>query len=120
MTHLGISPKYLHALKDHLKDQAAGSTLDSHGIHVPLVRVITSTGSVLSPELFRFVYRQISRDVMLSSITGAQPIIIIIIVINCHRRDRYYLIVCRRMSLEASGGRRAAVRVPGHAGAGFR
>jgi acetoacetyl-CoA synthetase len=39
------------------------------------VRTITSTGSVLSPEAFRFVYDAISDDVHLASITGGTDIV---------------------------------------------
>ena len=67
MTHLGISPKYLHTLKDYLN----GKRVDEYdSVDLSCLRVITSTGSVLSPDLFKFAYTHIKQDMMLASITG--------------------------------------------------
>lgn len=66
VTHLGISPKYLHTLKDYLD----GHPLSQHNVDLSHLRVITSTGSVLPPDLFKFAYENIRQDMMLASITG--------------------------------------------------
>ncbi|MBO0409190.1 acetoacetate--CoA ligase [Aeromonas hydrophila] len=63
----GTSAKYLDAL--HKQDYAP---INSHDL--PHLRLICSTGSVLSPEGFDYVYQQIKRDVQLSSISGGTDI----------------------------------------------
>lgn len=63
----GTSAKYLDAL--HKQSYAPIKTHD-----LPHLRLICSTGSVLSPEGFDYVYQQIKQDVQLSSISGGTDI----------------------------------------------
>ncbi|MGL5461350.1 MAG: acetoacetate--CoA ligase, partial [Aeromonas veronii] len=63
----GTSAKYLDAL--HKQGYAP---IKSHDL--PHLRLICSTGSVLSPEGFDYVYQQIKLDVQLSSISGGTDI----------------------------------------------
>ncbi|MBP6791683.1 MAG: acetoacetate--CoA ligase, partial [Aeromonas sp.] len=63
----GTSAKYLDAL--HKQGYAPIKTHD-----LPALRLICSTGSVLSPEGFDYVYQQIKQDVQLSSISGGTDI----------------------------------------------
>ena len=63
----GTSAKYLDAL--HKQGYAP---INSHDL--PHLRLICSTGSVLSPEGFDYVYQQIKQDVQLSSISGGTDI----------------------------------------------
>ncbi|RJG03325.1 acetoacetate--CoA ligase [Noviherbaspirillum sedimenti] len=68
MTHFGTSPKFLDtAAKLGLKPR------ETHGLEA--LRVVLSTGSPLVPEGFDYVYRDIKRDVQLSSISGGTDII---------------------------------------------
>ena len=65
---LGTSAKWLAACqKEGLKPQ------ESHNLAA--LRVVLSTGSPLSPESFDYVYRDIKKDVQLSSISGGTDII---------------------------------------------
>ncbi|OZG40395.1 acetoacetate--CoA ligase [Aeromonas sp. A35_P] len=63
----GTSAKYLDAL--HKQGYPPIKTHD-----LPHLRLICSTGSVLSPEGFDYVYQQIKQDVQLSSISGGTDI----------------------------------------------
>ena len=63
----GTSAKYLDAL--HKQGYAPINTHE-----LPQLRLICSTGSVLSPEGFDYVYQGIKRDVQLSSISGGTDI----------------------------------------------
>lgn len=63
----GTSAKYLDAL--YKQGYAPIKTHD-----LPHLRLICSTGSVLSPEGFDYVYQQIKQDVQLSSISGGTDI----------------------------------------------
>ncbi|HDX8346322.1 TPA: acetoacetate--CoA ligase [Aeromonas dhakensis] len=63
----GTSAKYLDAL--HKQSYAP---IKTHSL--PHLRLICSTGSVLSPEGFDYVYQQIKQDVQLSSISGGTDI----------------------------------------------
>ena len=68
MTHFGTSAKFLEA--------AAKKGLKPRETHrLESVRVILSTGSPLVPEGFDYVYRDIKRDVQLSSISGGTDIV---------------------------------------------
>jgi acetoacetyl-CoA synthetase len=67
VTLFGTSAKYLDALKKHAYEPAKTHALDS-------VRTLCSTGSVLAPESFDFVYDSIKKDVCLSSISGGTDI----------------------------------------------
>ncbi|MEZ7011443.1 acetoacetate--CoA ligase [Aeromonas sp. S13(2024)] len=63
----GTSAKYLDALH-----KQGYTPIKSHDL--PHLRLICSTGSVLSPEGFDYVYQQIKTDVQLSSISGGTDI----------------------------------------------
>ncbi len=68
ITLFGTSAKYIDALKKHnfnIKESHALSSL----------RTVCSTGSVLSPESFEYVYECIKQDVCLSSISGGTDIV---------------------------------------------
>lgn len=67
-THFGTSAKYLDALqKAHFSTRPQGD-LDA-------LRMIFSTGSPLLPESFDYVYRDLSSDVCLASISGGTDIL---------------------------------------------
>jgi acetoacetyl-CoA synthetase len=68
ITHFGTSAKFIDAVSKSSLEPRRTHALDS-------VRVILSTGSVLVPESFDFVYRCIKEDVCLSSISGGTDII---------------------------------------------
>ncbi|MFM5210679.1 acetoacetate--CoA ligase [Aeromonas hydrophila] len=63
----GTSAKYLDALH-----KQGYTPIKTH--QLPQLRMICSTGSVLSPEGFDYVYQQIKQDVQLSSISGGTDI----------------------------------------------
>ena len=68
MTVFGTSAKYL--------DAAAKLRLTPRATHrLKALRTILSTGSPLAPESFDYVYRDIKRDVQLSSISGGTDLI---------------------------------------------
>ncbi|MBP6141524.1 MAG: acetoacetate--CoA ligase, partial [Aeromonas sp.] len=67
ITLFGTSAKYLDAL--HKQGYAPIKTHE-----LPQLRLICSTGSVLSPEGFDYVYQGIKKDVQLSSISGGTDI----------------------------------------------
>jgi acetoacetyl-CoA synthetase len=68
MTYFGTSAKFIDAVhKSGLRP------VDTHDLSS--VRMISSTGSPLSPAGFRFVYEGISRDVHLASISGGTDIV---------------------------------------------
>jgi len=68
MTLFGTSPKYLDVLKKN--NQEPGKRYDLGNM-----RTICSTGSVLSPESFDYVYEKIKKDVQLSSFSGGTDIV---------------------------------------------
>ncbi|MCW8194771.1 acetoacetate--CoA ligase [Proteobacteria bacterium 005FR1] len=68
ITHFGTSAKYIDAVSKSGLEPRKTHSLES-------VKVILSTGSVLVPESFDFVYRSIKEDVCLSSISGGTDII---------------------------------------------
>ena len=68
MTHFGTSAKYLDALAK--KDLRPGQRY-----RLDALRAVLSTGSPLAPEGFEFVYREIKRDLCLSSISGGTDIL---------------------------------------------
>jgi acetoacetyl-CoA synthetase len=68
VTVFGTSAKYLSALqKSDYQPRAHGA--------MPQLRSVLSTGSPLAPEGFDYVYRDISPDVMLASISGGTDIL---------------------------------------------
>jgi acetoacetyl-CoA synthetase len=67
-THLGVSAKFIQGLEKFEVKPATRYALAS-------VRTILSTGSVLPPEGFDYVYREVKQDVCLSSVSGGTDII---------------------------------------------
>ncbi|MDH5929946.1 acetoacetate--CoA ligase [Vibrio splendidus] len=63
----GTSAKYLEAI-----EKAELSPSDSHNL--PKLRTLCSTGSVLYPEQFDYVYKHIKQDLHLASISGGTDI----------------------------------------------
>lgn len=68
LTVVGVSAKYMSALEDTGLKPGQEFDLSS-------VKVICSTGSTLSGESFRYIYRDVKQDVQLSSISGGTDII---------------------------------------------
>ncbi len=68
VTFFGTSAKYIDALKKH-----EFSPKQTHQLNH--LRTLCSTGSVLAPESFDYVYQSIKTDVCLSSISGGTDII---------------------------------------------
>jgi acetoacetyl-CoA synthetase len=68
MTLMGVSAKYIAAL-----EKAGIHPARSHGL--ASLRSMTSTGSTLVPEGFKYVYDRIKADLHLASITGGTDII---------------------------------------------
>ncbi|WP_312418745.1 acetoacetate--CoA ligase, partial [Shinella sp.] len=68
MTHFGTSAKFIDSVR-----KAGLRPIDSHDLSS--VRTISSTGSPLSPQDFRFVHDGIKRDVHLASISGGTDIV---------------------------------------------
>jgi acetoacetyl-CoA synthetase len=68
MTHFGTSAKFIDSVR-----KAGLRPITSHKLSG--VRTISSTGSPLSPQDFRFVYDEIKRDVHLASISGGTDIV---------------------------------------------
>ena len=63
----GVSAKYI----DHLKNEK----FNSKGLDLSALRIITSTGSPLAEESFKYVYDNIKEDVHLSSIAGGTDMV---------------------------------------------
>lgn len=68
MTHFGTSAKFIDSVR-----KAGLRPIRTHDLSS--VRTISSTGSPLSPEDFRFVYDGIRKDVHLASISGGTDIV---------------------------------------------
>jgi acetoacetyl-CoA synthetase len=68
MTHFGTSAKFIDSVR-----KADLHPIRTHDLST--VRTISSTGSPLSPEGFRFVYEGIKSDVHLASISGGTDIV---------------------------------------------
>jgi len=68
MTHFGTSAKFIDSVR-----KADLRPIETHSL--ASVRTISSTGSPLSPEDFRFVYEGIKSDVHLASISGGTDIV---------------------------------------------
>jgi acetoacetyl-CoA synthetase len=67
MTYLGTSAKFIDAVR-----KAGLEPVTTHDL--ASVRVISSTGSPLSPESFVYVYEHVKKDVHLASISGGTDI----------------------------------------------
>ena len=68
ITHFGTSPKFIDTVK-----KADYYPKDNYSLDA--LRVILSTGSPLSVELFKWAYQNIKADVQLSSISGGTDIV---------------------------------------------
>ena len=68
MTHFGTSAKYIDALKN--EKLCPKNTHDLSDM-----RTVLSTGSPLMPESFDFIYKNIKKDVCVSSISGGTDIV---------------------------------------------
>ncbi len=68
MTYFGTSAKFIDAVR-----KSGLEPINSHDL--ASVRVVSSTGSPLSPEGFEFVYSGIKKDVHLASISGGTDIV---------------------------------------------
>ncbi len=68
MTLFGTSAKYIDALKKN--NMAPGRQFD-----LSQLRTICSTGSVLAPESFDYVYAAVKKDVCLASVSGGTDLI---------------------------------------------
>ena len=68
MTYFGTSAKFIDSVR-----KAGLRPIDTHDLSS--VRTISSTGSPLAPEGFRFVYEGIKADVHLASISGGTDIV---------------------------------------------
>ncbi len=68
MTHLGTSAKFIDAVS-----KAGLRPRETH--RLDKLRAVLSTGSPLMPEGFDYVYRDVKRDVCLSSISGGTDIV---------------------------------------------
>jgi len=68
MTLFGTSAKYIDAMKN-----AKLKPIDK--FNLPALRTIASTGSVLAPESFDYVYENIRQDVCLASVSGGTDIV---------------------------------------------
>lgn len=67
-TQLGVSAKFIQGIEKFEVTPAARYSF-------PALRTVLSTGSVLLPEGFDYVYRHIKQDVCLSSVSGGTDII---------------------------------------------
>ena len=63
----GVSAKYI----DHLKNEK----FNSKNLDLSSIKIITSTGSPLAEESFKYVYNDIKRDVHLASIAGGTDLV---------------------------------------------
>ncbi len=63
----GVSAKYI----DHLKNEK----YSSKNLNLNSIKIITSTGSPLAEESFKYVYNNIKRDVHLASIAGGTDLV---------------------------------------------
>ncbi|MBX3567850.1 MAG: acetoacetate--CoA ligase [Rhizobiaceae bacterium] len=68
MTYFGTSAKFIDSVR-----KADLKPIETHDLST--VRTVSSTGSPLSPEGFRFVYDGIKKDVHLASISGGTDIV---------------------------------------------
>ncbi|WP_424946962.1 acetoacetate--CoA ligase [Candidatus Spongiihabitans sp.] len=81
ITVFGTSARFIAACAKHQLRPKARSKL-------PTLRAILSTGSPLAPESFDYVYSQVKRDLMLSSISGGTDIVSCF-VLGCPVRPVY-------------------------------
>ena len=92
MTQFGTSAQYLAA-----SAKAGLRPAKSHALGA--LRAILSTGSPLAPESFDYVYRDIKRDVRLSSISGGTDIVSCFVLGNPNGPVRRGEIQCRGLGM---------------------
>jgi acetoacetyl-CoA synthetase len=63
----GVSAKYI----DHLKNE----NYNSKNLNLSSIKIITSTGSPLADESFKYIYENIKKDVHLASIAGGTDLV---------------------------------------------
>ncbi|MFQ5584869.1 MAG: acetoacetate--CoA ligase, partial [Calditrichia bacterium] len=68
ITHFGTSPKFMDNVRK-------ADYMPKHKYAFDALRVILSTGSPLSVELFKWVYQNVKEDVQLASISGGTDIV---------------------------------------------
>lgn len=68
VTHLGISPKFLHTVAD------AGYR-PTEAVDLCSLRVLMSAGAPVAPDQFDWMYQAVKRDMMFASISGGTEII---------------------------------------------
>ncbi len=68
ITHFGTSPKFLDVIRK-------ANYLPNHKYTFDALRVVLSTGSPLSVELFKWVYNNVKTDIQLASIAGGTDIV---------------------------------------------
>ncbi|MDH3388998.1 MAG: acetoacetate--CoA ligase [Gammaproteobacteria bacterium] len=92
LTIFGTSAKYLDAMKN-----AGQRPMDRFDLSA--LRTVASTGSVLAPESFDYVYDNIKRDLCLASVSGGTDIVSCF-VISCPLRPVYRgEIQCRGLAM---------------------
>ena len=92
MTLFGTSAKYIDAMKNAGLEPRAKFDLSA-------LRTVASTGSVLAPESFDYVYENIKKDLCLASVSGGTDIVSCF-VISCPLRPVYRgEIQCRGLGL---------------------
>jgi len=72
----GVSAKYI----DHLKNEK----YNSENLDLSSIKIITSTGSPLAEESFKYVYENIKKDVHLASIAGGTDLVGCLILGNLY------------------------------------
>ena len=72
----GVSAKYI----DHLKNE----NYNSKNLDLNSIKIITSTGSPLAEESFKYVYENIKQDVHLASIAGGTDLVGCLILCNLY------------------------------------
>ena len=72
----GVSAKYI----DHLKNE----NYNSKNLDLSSIKIITSTGSPLAEESFKYVYKNIKQDVHLASIAGGTDLVGCLILGNVY------------------------------------
>ena len=78
VTLLGVSAKYIDALKKN-------RTKTINKFHLSSLKTICSTGSPLSKDGFNYIYKNIKKDVHLSSISGGTDIISCFVLGNIYQ-----------------------------------
>ena len=76
----GVSAKYI----DHLKNEK----FNSKHLDLSSIKIITSTGSPLSEESFKYVYNNIKKDIHLASIAGGTDMVGCLILGNLYSNVR--------------------------------